>query len=164
MSQPIRICTPNTIYHCTSRCIELRNLFTPAFVKNIAIIAINLAMKKYDFRLLYVKLANNHIDIVIKTTARGETISRILQYIKARIAERYNKMTNRTGAFWNERFKSRILEKANYIINILQRVATRDDYCFQASLYSLITKWFKSSSILKIGTAKHRDLLPSLNP
>ena len=33
-----------------------------------------------------------------------------MQFIKARIAEKYNKSMNQTGAFWNERFGSTIIE------------------------------------------------------
>jgi putative transposase len=47
---------------------------------------------------------------VIKTLEGGETISRIMQYIKARIAEIYNRINHCTGSFWNERFRSEIIE------------------------------------------------------
>jgi hypothetical protein len=35
-----------------------------------------------------------------------------MQYIKARIAEKYNRAMGRTGAFWNERFGSNVVEEA----------------------------------------------------
>jgi hypothetical protein len=34
-----------------------------------------------------------------------------MQYIKARIAEKYNRATGQTGAFWNERFQSKVIEE-----------------------------------------------------
>jgi hypothetical protein len=35
-----------------------------------------------------------------------------MQYIKARIAEKYNRAMGRTGSFWNERFGSSVIEEA----------------------------------------------------
>jgi hypothetical protein len=42
----------------------------------------------------------------------NQTISLIMQYIKARIAEKYNRAMGETGAFWNERFGSSVIEEA----------------------------------------------------
>ena len=46
-----------------------------------------------------------------------------MQFIKAQFARRFNKMFNRTGPFWNERYKDSIIEHAknpseysNYLI------------------------------------------------
>jgi REP element-mobilizing transposase RayT len=92
-------------------------------VKEIAVFAINKAMEKYDFQLIHLEFVENHFHILIKTTATGESISRIMQYIKARIAERYNRKTGRIGAFWNDRFKSKIVEDApdpkTYLLHLL---------------------------------------------
>jgi putative transposase len=112
MPRPLRKCIPKTTYHCYSRCIEKRDLLSPDFVKEIAVTVINKALEIYDFQLIQVEFVENHFHIIIKTTEKGETISRIMQYIKARITENYNRSINRTGTFWNERFKSKIIEEA----------------------------------------------------
>ena len=65
---------------------------------------------KYDFKVLQYIIMDNHFHLLIKTTENGETISRIVQYIKARYAEWYNKKMNRTGPFWNGRFKCTVVE------------------------------------------------------
>lgn len=107
MPRPLRKCIPDKTYHCYSRCIECRNMLSPEFVKEIAINVLHQAMKKYLFHLVTIEFVENHFHIIIKTINGGETISRIMQYIKARITEKYNKLMNRTGTFWNERFKSK---------------------------------------------------------
>jgi putative transposase len=112
MPRPKRKCIPKTTYHCYSRCIEKRDLLSPDFVKEIAVSVINKALEIYDFQFIQVEFVENHFHIIIKTTEKGETISRIIQYIKARITEKYNRLLNRTGTFWNERFKSKIIEEA----------------------------------------------------
>ncbi len=70
-----------------------------------------MCQEKYNFELIAVEPVGNHIHIIIKTIENCETISSIMQYIKARVAEMYNRATGKTGAFWNERFKSDIIEK-----------------------------------------------------
>jgi putative transposase len=113
MSRPRRIIKQNVTYHCYSRCIENRKLLKPDFVKEIVLQSVNKAIQYYCFDLSYIEFVDNHIHIIIKTINNEATISRIMQYIKARITEKYNKENGRTGTFWNERFKSEIIENSN---------------------------------------------------
>jgi len=59
-------------------------MLSPDYVKDMAIEAINEAMEVYDFELIQLEFVENHFHIVIRTTKDGPTISRIMQYIKAR--------------------------------------------------------------------------------
>jgi REP element-mobilizing transposase RayT len=113
MPRPLRKCYQNVTYHCCSRCIERRDLLSSEYIKNVAVTVINAAHEKYDFKLVQIEFVENHLHILIKTTKTGETISRIMQYIKARIAEHFNRAYSRIGPFWNERFKSKIIEEAD---------------------------------------------------
>ncbi len=119
MARPLRICLPEVTYHCYSRCIETRNMLSPDYVKDMAIEAINEAMEVYDFELIQLEFVENHFHIVIRTTKDGPTISRIMQYIKARTTEKYNRAHGRTGTLWNERFKCRIIEQSENPVNYL---------------------------------------------
>lgn len=71
--------------------------------KKYLIKAIQMCQEKYNFDLIAAEPVGNHIHLIIKTLENEENISRIMQYIKARIAESYNSGTNETGPFWNER-------------------------------------------------------------
>jgi REP element-mobilizing transposase RayT len=66
--------------------------------------------QKYIFDLVCFEVLDNHFHLIIRTKPGGATISRIVQYIKARFAERFNKVTKTIGPFWNERFKDVIVE------------------------------------------------------
>lgn len=70
-----------------------------------------MALDKYDFELINYTIMDDHFHFVIKTLDNGETISRIMQFIKSQFARRYNRMLNRTGPFWNERFTDIIIEE-----------------------------------------------------
>ena len=110
MPRPLRICQPNLTYHVFSRCSEKRNMMAEDYYKNLMIQVLCMALEKYKFELVSYVIMDNHFHFVIKTLKGEADISRIMQYIKARFAERYNKVMNRTGPFWNERFRDVIVE------------------------------------------------------
>lgn len=81
------------------------------YFKDMFIETIQRTQEKYDFELNFYQIMDNHFHLIIKTVNNDATISRIMQYIKSRFAESFNRATNRIGPFWNERFKDIIVEK-----------------------------------------------------
>ena len=110
MPRKHRICEPNLTYHVVSRCIESRDMIDDNF-KDILLAIIRKTQEKYNFELIHYAILNNHFHFIIRTTPEGPPISRIMQYIKARFAEKYNKIADRNGTFWSERYKDVIVEK-----------------------------------------------------
>lgn len=123
MSHPLRKIIQGITYHVYSRCRGKQNLLRSKYGKKYLIEAIQMCQEKYNFELIAAEPVGNHIHLVIKTLENEETISRIMQYIKARIAEKYNRGTGETGPFWNERFGCSIIEEAdnpeNYLLWLL---------------------------------------------
>ncbi len=112
MSRPLRKIIQGATYHCFTRCRGKRNLFKSKYAKKYFIDAINMCSEKYNFELVAAEMVSNHIHLVIKTVEDEETISVIMQYIKARIAEKYNRSRGESGPFWNERFGASIIEES----------------------------------------------------
>lgn len=112
MPRKLRIQEPNLTYHITSRCIEWRTLLDMDIIKDNFIEVIRLTQEKYHFELSAYQIMDNHFHLIIKTSENGQPISRIVQYIKARFAERYNRQMDRIGPFWNERYHDSIIEHA----------------------------------------------------
>jgi putative transposase len=128
MSNRIRRCEPNLTYHTYSRCADKSNLMKYDRMKELMIIVINMAQTKYQFDLISYVIMDNHFHFIIRTLEGGAPISRIMQFIKAQYAQRYNKLMNRIGPFWNERYDDTIIEEQhrpseafhyinNYIVN-----------------------------------------------
>ena len=80
-------------------------------VKKLAQYVIKQSQEKYKFKLIFYAIMDNHFHLVIQTDEEGHSISRITQFIKARIAEGCNKMMNRTGPFWNGRCRKTGIEQ-----------------------------------------------------
>ncbi len=113
MPRKNRICMPELTYHTMSRCIEGKHLMSSDEMKDLMLQVLRKALEKYKFELIFYTLMDNHFHFLIRTINEGETISRIMQYIKAQFARRYNRIMNRIGPFWNERFRDNIIELAN---------------------------------------------------
>jgi len=112
MSNKKRRREPNLTYHIFSRCADLAHLMEPRQMKDLMIEVIHMALNKYHFELLSYVIMDNHFHFFIKTIEGEADISRIMQFIKAQYARRYNKITGRKGPFWNERFGDTIVEES----------------------------------------------------
>ncbi len=113
MPRPLRTIAQGVTYHCYTRCHGKRDLLKSRYGRRHFIEAVQMCQGKYVFELIAAETVANHIHLLIKTVEDEETISRIMQYIKARIAEKYNRATGETGTFWNERFGSTIIEESD---------------------------------------------------
>jgi REP-associated tyrosine transposase len=114
MSNKKRRCEPNLTYHTYSRCADKSNMMRHNHMKNLLLTVIAMAQGKYSFDLISYVIMDNHFHFIIRTVDNGAPISRIMQFIKARFAQRYNKMMNRTGPFWNERYGDTIIEEQEF--------------------------------------------------
>ncbi len=127
MGRPLRVCIPNITYHVYSRCINSENLIESDVFKDEFLEIIEKSIEKYNFSLITYTILHNHFHLMIKTLEGGGTISEIMQYIKSRFAKMYNKINNRTGPFWNERFGDKIIETSEnpleYFLNLLWYIA-----------------------------------------
>ncbi|MEW6525220.1 MAG: transposase [Spirochaetota bacterium] len=142
MARKLRVQMPGLTYHITSRSIEWRNMLEEDYFKACFVEILRRAKEKYPFKLIAYCIMDNHIHLVIHTVDDGAPIGRIMQYIKARFAELYNKLTGRTGPFWNERYKDSIVEFAkdgfHYLLWLLWYLAynpVRKNLCSDPTKY-----------------------------
>ncbi len=112
MARKLRQCLYGVTYYTHSRCIELRPLMKNKIMKELMLNVLRMALERYSFELIGYSIMDNHFNFYIRTLNGGESISRIMQFIKSQFSRRYNRMMNRTGPFWNERFSDLITELA----------------------------------------------------
>jgi len=97
------------------------------YCKELFLEVLKMTQEKYDFELNFYEIMNNHFHLIIRTVKGGASISRIMQYIKSRFTQRFNKLTGRIGPFWNERFRDIIVEMQddpfNYLLWLLWYLA-----------------------------------------
>ena len=112
MARALRKTAQGCTHHCFTRCHGKRGLIKSSFGKKCLIEAIRMCQEKYIFHLIAAENVGDHIHVLIKTIKGEADISRIMQYIKARTAEKYNRGMNTSGAYCNERFGSKVIEDA----------------------------------------------------
>jgi putative transposase len=122
MSRKPRIRMPEMTYHAVSRCIEKKPLMKQPYLKDLMLTVLNQALEKYTFELSGYTIMDNHFHFFIRTLSGAEDISRIMQFIKSQFARKYNRIMNRTGPFWNERFSDKIIEESDDPIDAFKKV------------------------------------------
>ncbi|MDR0569109.1 MAG: transposase, partial [Spirochaetaceae bacterium] len=105
----LRILVEGSTYHVTSKIDHddpalLESAFKQGFLDFVA-----KAKKRFSFKLWNFTVMNNHIHFLVKP-GPGESLSKIMQWIKCRFARWWNKKHNTKGHLWGERFFSRIIK------------------------------------------------------
>jgi len=126
MARKLRNIAQGNTHYCFSHCHGKRDLLKSRWCSRYMVQAIQKCQEKYNFELIAAEPVGNQINIIIRTLEDQETVSRIMQYIKARIAEMYNRSTEQSGAFWNERFYSIVIEEQDnpeqYLLELLWKI------------------------------------------
>lgn len=106
MSYPHRPLIRGGTYFVTTRCINSEPMLLRSELKELVLASISKAQEKYSFELSAFVVLDDQVKLTIRTLNSKDTISRIMQHIKANITRKVNRMTFRTGTIWNERFSS----------------------------------------------------------
>ncbi|MCP5514836.1 MAG: transposase [Spirochaetales bacterium] len=112
----------NVFYHVVARANRKEFIFNTTEIKEMFILVLKKAKKKYSFQIKNFCIMDNHIHLLIKP---GENInlSKIMQWILSVFAIRYNKKYGYIGHVWYDRFKSSIIENLKEFINTYKYIA-----------------------------------------
>jgi putative transposase len=120
MPRPPRIIQTVYPYHLTCRTNNASFRFHQRKIKKIIIRTLNQVIERYNLKIHHFVIMTNHYHIV--ATATEENLDRAMQYLNARIAERFNKLTGRTGHLWGGRYKSCIIDTDDYYMRTVRYV------------------------------------------
>jgi len=124
MPRPIRLSAPNTVFHIYIRCNNSDFLLSSNsdFILLRNILAHYKA--KFNFKLFAFCFMNSHIHLIIQTPSDPNiSISKIMHAILWKFALLYNKSHNRKGHFFNDRFKSPIIQSDKYGLSLLKYIS-----------------------------------------
>ena len=71
---------------------------------------------KYRFRLYHYVLMRNHVHLVLEPSVRGGSLAEIMKGINLSYAQYYKGRYKHTGHFWQDRYKSIIIAKDEYLL------------------------------------------------
>jgi putative transposase len=114
MPRMARLKDKQSIYHVMVRSIKEVNLFEDVDDKLKYLSIIKKYMEKYKFKVYAYCLMGNHGHLMID--ANGADISKVLHSINFSYAQYFNRIHNRHGHLFQDRFKSKIVDKDSYLI------------------------------------------------
>ncbi|MCX7957473.1 MAG: transposase [Deltaproteobacteria bacterium] len=124
MPRPIRLSAPNTTYHIIIRCNNSQPLISSHSDFRLLINILALYKAKFNFKLFAYCVMNTHIHLIIQTPLNPNySISKIMHAILWRFAFSYNRFHNRKGHFFNDRFKSLIVQSDVYGLTLLKYIS-----------------------------------------
>ncbi len=72
--------------------------------------------EKYKLKLYHYVLMTNHVHLVIEPSESGGSLSEIIKGINLAYAQHYKRKYSHTGHLWQDRYKSIIISKDEYLL------------------------------------------------
>jgi putative transposase len=116
MPRTARIAPKEFVYHILTRGNNKQDVFKDEedFLRYIDIL--KGYKEKYLFKLYYYVLMTNHVHLVMETTEAGGELAQIMKGINLSYAQHFKNKYKYTGHFWQDRFKSIIISKDEYLL------------------------------------------------
>lgn len=116
MPRTARIAPKEFVYHVLTRGNNKQDVFKDDedFGKYIEIL--RQYKTRYKYKLYHYALMSNHVHLVIETTKEGGELSQIMKGINLSYAQHYKKKYKHEGHFWQDRYKSILISKDEYLL------------------------------------------------
>ncbi len=117
-----RLLQEGATYHVTARINRNEFLFKSDTIKKMFLHITERAKESHSFQLWNFCIMGNHIHFMIRPT-KGESLSRIMQWILGVFARMYNRVFNLHGHVWYDRFKSKVIVSFRQYVNTFVYIA-----------------------------------------
>lgn len=116
MPRTARIKTYNSIFHIMCRSISEIDLFKDENDKTRYLTIIKKYQMIYIFKVYGYCLMDNHVHLIID--ANGSDISKVMHSINFSYAQYFNRIHERHGHLFQDRFKSKIIKDERYLLTL----------------------------------------------
>ncbi|MFQ6082960.1 MAG: transposase [Candidatus Aminicenantia bacterium] len=116
MARPLRIEFPNAFYHITSRGNEKRVIFKDNRDREKMVTYLKESKEKFSIIIYCYVLMDNHFHLLIETAKPN--LSKVMHWILTGYTVYFNKRHRRTGHLFQGRYKSLLVDKVNYLLEL----------------------------------------------
>lgn len=116
MPRIARIAPKEYVYHLLTRGNNRQDVFKEKEDYEKYLEILQKYKEKYKFKLYHYVLMTNHIHLVIEPTEKGGALAEIMKGINLSYAQSYKGKYKHIGHFWQDRYKSIIVSKDNYLL------------------------------------------------
>ncbi|MCM8761947.1 MAG: transposase [Candidatus Omnitrophica bacterium] len=120
MSRPLRIEFEGAVYHITSRGNEKKEIFLEDDDRTLFLKILKEVKENFNWLYYAYCLMNNHYHLVVETPEGN--LSRGMRYLNGTYTQLYNKRHSRTGHLLQGRYKSILIEKDSYLLEVCRYV------------------------------------------
>jgi putative transposase len=116
MPRVARTAPKECVYHVLTRGNDRQNVFKQECDYERYLGILLKYKQRYDFKLYHYALMTNHVHLVIETMPKGGELSEIMKGINLSYAQYYKMKNRHTGHFWQDRYKSIMVSKDDYLL------------------------------------------------
>ena len=116
MPRTARVAPKEHVYHVLTRGNNRQDVFEDGddFRKYLDLLF--RYKEKYHFKLYHYVMMTNHVHLVIEPLEEGGGLSEIMKGINLVYAQHYKRKYGHTGHFWQDRYKSIIISRDQYLL------------------------------------------------
>jgi putative transposase len=116
MPRAARIAPKGSVFHVLTRGNNRQDVFKDEGDYGRYIEILQKYKERYGFRLYHYVLMTNHVHLVLETTEKGDSLAEIMKGINLSYAQYYKGRYRHIGHFWQDRYKSILISKDNYLL------------------------------------------------
>jgi putative transposase len=116
MPRTARVAPKEHVYHILTRGNNRQDTFKDERDYRKYLDIIRRYEEKYRFRVYHYVLMSNHVHLVLEPSVRGGGLAEIMKGINLSYAQYYKGRYKHTGHFWQDRYKSIIIAKDEYLL------------------------------------------------
>jgi REP element-mobilizing transposase RayT len=120
-----RLYLTNCLYYVTQESIPGENIFKDEGDYKMYLNILKKYKEKYSFKLFAFALMPDQLNLLIELEKAGSTISMIMHDTSSAYTKYFNGRYDRKGHLFRQRFKSVVLEKEPYLLNLVRSIHTR---------------------------------------
>jgi len=120
MSRPLRISYPGALYHITSRGDGRENIYLIEEDREVFLSIMGDVYNKFNWKFHAYCLMSNHYHLLVETPRAN--LSKGMQYLNGVYTQQFNRRHRRVGHVFQGRFKSIIVEKESYLLELARYI------------------------------------------
>jgi putative transposase len=116
MPRIARIAPRDNIFHILTRGNNRQDVFRDEIDCEKYLEILDRYKEKYQFKLYHYVLMRNHVHLVIEPQEEGGSLAEIMKGINLSYAQHYKRKYDHVGHFWQDRFKSILISRDQYLL------------------------------------------------
>jgi putative transposase len=120
MARPLRIEFPGAVYHVSARGNNRQAIFSGDSDKELFLYILQQTLKSHNVLCFAYCLMTNHYHLMIETPEGN--LSHFMKQLNGMYSQRYNYQNQRVGHLFQGRFKSIVVEKQTYLLELCRYI------------------------------------------